>query len=199
LSDFIDGLRATDRGAPEDLTVIGHSYGATTAAYAAQDGADLDQLVLLGSPGAPTATAGQLTGADVFVGAADYDPVSLLGLGDRGGVGALGYDPAQDSFGATRFDVDPGSYQVEDLIRNHSSYFQGESLDNITDIATGGDPTIDDGRSASGDGYYQNLSELLAGSSAASGADWLWDATKDLADGIGGFGPSLLHLAHPHP
>lgn len=192
LADFLDGLDATDRGAPEDMTVIGHSYGATTAAYGAQDGGDLDQLVLLGSPGAPASTATGLTGGEVYVGAADYDPITLLGLGARGGVGALGYDPAQESFGATRFDVDPGSYQVEDLIRNHSSYFQGESLDNITDIATGGVPSVDDGRSAGGDGSYQNLSELLAGSSAASGADWLGDRTKDIGD-------SLLRLAHPHP
>ncbi|HWJ80717.1 MAG TPA: alpha/beta hydrolase [Nocardioides sp.] len=195
LSDFIDGLHATDRGAPEDLTVIGHSYGATTVGYAAHDGAGLDQLVLLGSPGEPTATADALTGADVFVGAADYDPVSLLGLGERGGVGALGYDPAQADFGATRFDVDPGSYRVEDLLHNHTSYFEGTSLDNITDIATGGDPTVDDGRSASGDGFYQNLSELLAGSSTASGGDWLWSQAHDVAEGIG---RSLLDLAHPH-
>lgn len=198
LADFLDGLDATDRGAPEDSTLIGHSYGATTAAYAAQDGGDLDQLVLLGSPGAPAPTAAGLTGADVYVGAADYDPVSLLGLGDRGGVGALGYDPAQASFGATRFDVDPGSYQVEDLFKNHSSYFSGESLDNITDISTGGTPSVDDGRSAGGDGYYQNLSELLAGSSTASGADWLWDRTKDVGGAFGGLGDSLLQFAHPH-
>ena len=199
LADFVDGLRATDRGAPEDLTLIGHSYGATTAAYAAHDGATADQYVLLGSPGAPTSTAGQLTHGDVYVGAADYDPVSLLGLGSRGGVGALGYDPAQESFGATRFDVAPGSYRVEDLFHNHTSYFDGRSLDNITDIATGGDPTVDAGRSAGGDGYYQNLGELLAGSTTSSGGEWLFDRGKDLADGIGHFGDSLVHLARPHP
>ncbi|GAA3804394.1 alpha/beta hydrolase [Nocardioides panacisoli] len=199
LADFVDGLRATDRGAPEDLTLIGHSYGATTAAYAAQDGAAADQYVLLGSPGAPAPTAGQLTHGDVYVGAADYDPVSLLGLGSRGGVGALGYDPAQESFGATRFDVAPGSYRVEDLLHNHTSYFGGRSLDNITDIATGGDPTVDAGRAAGGDGSYQNLSELLAGSTTSSGGEWLFDRGKDLADDIGHFGDSLLHLARPHP
>jgi pimeloyl-ACP methyl ester carboxylesterase len=199
LSDFVDGLRATDRGAPEDLTLIGHSYGATTAAYAAHDGAAADQYVLLGSPGAPTPTAGQLTHGDVYVGAADYDPVSLLGLGSRGGVGALGYDPAQESFGATRFDVAPGSYRVEDLFHNHTSYFGGRSLDNITDIATGGDPTVDAGRSATGDGYYQNLGELLAGSTTTSGGAWLFDQGRDLVDGFGHFGDSLLDVARPHP
>jgi hypothetical protein len=40
LADFVDGLRATDRGEQSHLTVIGHSYGSTTAAPAAADGLD---------------------------------------------------------------------------------------------------------------------------------------------------------------
>ena len=199
LADFVGGLDATDRGTPEDLTVIGHSYGATTAAYAALDGADADQYVLLGSPGAPVPTAAQLTSGDVYVGAADYDPVSLLGLGSRGGVGALGYDPAQDSFGATRFDVPPGSYRLQDLLHNHTSYFGGQSLDNITDITTGADPCVDAGRSATGDGYYQNLGEVLGGSTTASGGDWLLDRGRGVVDGFSHFGDSLLDVARPHP
>lgn len=191
LADFFAGLRATDEGDPAHLTGVAHSYGATTLSYALLDGAPVDEGVLLGSPGAPTPTAGLLTDADVYVGAADYDPVSLLGLGSRGGMGTLGFDPAQDSFGADRFQVDPGSYRIQDLIANHSTYFQGESLDNIGTISTGQEPTYDHGRTPVGPGSYQTLTEVIAGSTTASGGEWLWDhggsQTVDTLKDVGGF------------
>ncbi len=194
LSDFIDGLRASDDGTTAHLTVIGHSYGATTVAEGAHDGADVDEVVLLGSPGAPTTTAAELTDAHVYVGAADYDPVSLLGLGARGGVGTLGYDPAQDTFGADRFAVDPGSYRVEDLIKNHSSYFDDESLDNIADVVTGHDPDVVGGRGIG----YQNLHEVVLGSSAASGGERFWNGVEYVGDksgdGIGQVGEGIKYV-----
>lgn len=54
-SDAITGLRASHPG-PDNaahLTVIGHSYGSTTVAHAATDGGmEVDNIVLVGSPGA---------------------------------------------------------------------------------------------------------------------------------------------------
>jgi hypothetical protein len=185
--DFIEGLRVSDSGDPAHLTAIGHSYGSTTVGHALEDGAPVDDAVLIGSPGQPVGTADGLTDADVWVGSKDYDPVTLLGLGDRGGIGALGYDPAQETFGGTRFETGNGSYQVEDLFKNHTSYFDGESLDNLGHIVADrdGDVTRDDPRDAWTSGHYQTLDELLLGTSVASGGDWLWDRGKDAVEGVG--------------
>lgn len=183
LADHLDGLRASDRGAPAHLSLIGHSYGATTSAYAALDGAPVDDLVLLGSPGSPTSTAAGLTSADVHVGSADHDPITLLGSSGPGLPGPLGHDPAQATFGGRRFEVDPGSYRVQDLFANHSSYFDGASLAHITEIVTGHDPEAVDGRRP---GSYQTLDQLLVGSTVASGGEWLWERGEDAVDGVVG-------------
>lgn len=183
LATYLDGLRAGDEGAPAHLTLIGHSYGATASAHAALGGAPIDDLVLLGSPGSPTSTADGLTSANVYVGSADHDPVSLLGADGPGLPGPLGYDPAQESFGGSRFEVDPGSYRVQDLLDNHSSYFEDASLDNISDIVVGRDPDLVDGRHPGG---YQTLDTLLLGTSLASGGDWLWSRGEDAVGGLVG-------------
>jgi hypothetical protein len=130
LSDFVNGLRATDTGEQSHLTVIGHSYGATTVAHGATDGMNADRLVLLGSPGAGGGSdqVGDLNMPkdSVYVGAAENDPITWLGrlesdplpgsglplIGDDlqeklQNLG-LGQDPAQADFGANRFYVAPG-------------------------------------------------------------------------------------------
>ncbi|GAA4804609.1 alpha/beta hydrolase [Nocardioides caeni] len=186
LADYLDGLRASDTGPPAHLSLIGHSYGATTSSYAAHGGAPIDDLVLLGSPGAPTSTADALTSAEVHVGSADHDPVTLLGTDGPGGPGLpgpLGQDPAQDSFGGRRFEVDPGSYRVQDLLANHSSYFADESLDGVTGIVIGNDPDEVAGRQPGG---YQTLDQLVLGSTVASGGEWLWERGNDAVDGLTG-------------
>lgn len=134
LSDFVDGLRASDTGEESHLTVIGHSYGSTTAAHAATDGLDADKLVLIGSPGAGGGSEHvsdlNMPDGTVYVGSAENDPVTWLGRDDDspgesrylidhrgikienplygpGGLG-MGEDPSQASFGAKRFDVADG-------------------------------------------------------------------------------------------
>lgn len=176
-SDFIDGLRASDEGSRAHVTAIGHSYGSTTVSYAAgRYGLEADDLVLIGSPGAgPAATADELMPhGSVYVGSADYDPVTLLGAP---GIGALGQDPAQADFGAHRFEVDPGSYRVQDLLDNHSTYFDDDSssLDAMAEVVAGGDPDEVDGRVP---GSYQDLKSLLVGSTGASAAESFWDANE---------------------
>lgn len=197
LADYLDGLRASDQGEQAHLSLLGHSYGATTASHAAQDGAPMDDLVLLGSPGAPTAMAEALTSADVWVGSADHDPVTLLGGNGSGLPGPLGHDPAQETFGAERFEVDPGSYRLQDLIDNHSSYFADESLDNIAAVVTGRDPDADGGRTP---GSYQTLDQLLVGSSLVSGGEWLFERGEDAVGGIrdtfGDLTEGLVGLPH---
>ncbi|GAA1546936.1 alpha/beta hydrolase [Nocardioides humi] len=185
-ADFIDGIRASDQGAPAHLTAIGHSYGSTTVGHALQDGLPVDDAVLIGSPGQPTPTAAELTDADVWVGSMDHDPVTLLGTGDRGGIGALGHDPADVDFGGTRFATGDGELRVEKLLDNHSSYFKGTSLDNMAHIVTGndGEVTQQPPRGADG-GEYLTLPELLTAATGASAGHalieagtWLWEHSR---------------------
>lgn len=132
LASDVDGLRAIRPADRAHLTVLGNSYGATTAAYAAADDAlSADDLVLSGSPGAGGAeTAADLTtGAQhTWVGSASHDFVAQLGTTgwiDPSGVAAalipgvelLGRDPSEDRFGAQRFtaeniDRDGGNFDV---------------------------------------------------------------------------------------
>jgi pimeloyl-ACP methyl ester carboxylesterase len=117
------------------LTVIGYSYGSTTAGTALRDReTGTDDLVLVGSPGPNVDRASQLQvpAGHVFVGASSRDPISYV---DR-----FGADPTHAEFGAIRF-------QAEDTTRNswrldlddHSKYFDDdtESLANIVDVVVG--------------------------------------------------------------
>lgn len=184
--DFIDGLRASDRGTPAHVTVIGHSYGSTAVGHALQDGMRVGDAILIGSPGQPEPTAAQLTEAHVWVGSKDYDPVSLLGHGDRGGIGALGHDPAVVDFGGTRFATGDGSLRIQDLLANHTSYFKGESVDNMAHIVTGNEDAVTEQphRGAEG-GEYLTLDQLLEAATAATAldgvhdvGDWLWGNSR---------------------
>lgn len=157
LSTFVDGLRATDEGDRSHLTVIGHSYGSTTAAHAAADGLSADALTLIGSPGAGGDDVNDVRDlhmpeGKVYVGSADNDFVTWLGRdGDLG----MGQDPAQADFGATRFEVDDGpEFHADNLgqgVANHNSYFDPvanpQSLDNLATIVRGDEPTLVPGRS----------------------------------------------------
>ncbi|WP_210438931.1 alpha/beta hydrolase [Nocardioides xinjiangensis] len=146
LADAIDGLRASRPDDPAHLTAIGHSYGSTTTAYATHgDASDVDEVVLIGSPGAgPAGHADDLgPGADhVYVGRDSRDFVAVLG--DEGWIGKLGIglgtDPSSEDFDAHRF-------EAEDVDRSwhrntgdaHSSYLDNdtESLYNIGRIVDG--------------------------------------------------------------
>ncbi|MFB9767795.1 alpha/beta hydrolase [Nocardioides kongjuensis] len=177
LGDFVDGVRGSDQGPPAHLTVIGHSYGSTTLGHALADGLPVDDAVLLGSPGVPAETAGALTDADVWVGSKDHDPVSLLGSGDRGGLGALGHDPADTAFGGTRFETGDGDLRAEELLHNHTSYFTGTSLANLAHVVAAADDEVtgQPPRGAPGGGHL-TLPELLVAAGSATAAEGLADA-----------------------
>lgn len=199
LVGFVDGLRASDQGAPAHVTGIGHSYGSTTLGHALEDGLAVDDAVLIGSPGQPEPTAAELTEADVWVGAKDHDPVSLLGTGERRAIGALGHDPADVDFGGTRFETGDGSLRVQDLIGNHTSYFSGESLDNMAHIVSDAGGVTERPHRGEDGGGYLTLDELVTASTAASagelvwdhGGGWLHERGKDGAGLIGDLGELL--------
>jgi hypothetical protein len=156
LANDVNGLWATHAGAtPPHLTVIGHSYGATTVADAfAGSGMRANDAILLGSPGTDLARRAadfHVDGGQVYVGAASTDPVSWIG--ESGGVpnklnellghpfgryAGLGIDPAGDGFGSIRFKAEAPGADVLDL-RNHSHYYDlgGEALRSMIRIVTG--------------------------------------------------------------
>lgn len=211
LADFIDGLRASDQR-PEDadsnLTVIGHSYGSTTAAHAAHDyGLSADSLTLIGSPGAGGDDVNSVSDlgmgeGKVYVGAADNDFVSWLG---RDGDVGMGKDPAQADFGAKVFPVDPGpEFHADNLgqgVENHTSYFNPEtnqqSLDNLAAIVRGDEPEVTGGRTqdandmaldwAKDEVVYQVDKEIDTTVQEAKdvydgGKDWVGDRVDDFKD-----------------
>lgn len=148
LSQYVSGLQAARQSSPSVMTVIGHSYGSTTSAHAASDnGLDVDNLVLVGSPGAGGGVdhASDLNVPQVWAGNSSRDLVAALA--DNGWVGnhtvfgaGLGNDVAEDDFGAQRF-------QAEDETRNstfrnpddHLKYYDRgtESIFNMGQIMVG--------------------------------------------------------------
>jgi uncharacterized protein YukE len=131
LTADLRGLRAADQRSVH-VTVVGHSYGSTTIGTALRaHRAGVDDVVLLGSPGANVERASQLRvpEGNVWVAAASRDPVSYL---DR-----FGADPAHERFGATRFRAeDPARNPVMLGLGDHSRYFTpgSESLDNLVRV-----------------------------------------------------------------
>gem|GEM_PF-2645385 len=126
---------AAARRTPPHLTAVGHSYGSTTVGVALRDHrTGVDDVVLLGSPGAGVDRAAQLglRPGHVWVGSASRDPVGYLDW--------FGTDPTHARFGAVRF-------RAEDVARHpavldlpdHSRYFAagGESLDNVVRVVVG--------------------------------------------------------------
>ena len=149
LADTIDGLRASRDGDPAHLTAIGHSYGSTTTGHAAHDhGIEVDEIVFVGSPGVggDTDNAGD-TGIDpehVWAGANSRDPIA--DLGNHGWVhgetvlgAGLGDDPAEDEFGANRFEAESETRGGAFSFGDHSKYFDHdtEALHNISQIVNG--------------------------------------------------------------
>lgn len=109
LADDVNGYAAAHAAATGDadlhLTVIGHSYGTLTAAYAMQYGAAaVDDYVLYGSPGLGVDHVTEL-GEDpqhVYVGIDPSDVlVQLDGISTAFSWNHLGPDPANPAFGAT--------------------------------------------------------------------------------------------------
>ncbi len=151
LAAYLDGVRATRQEGldPAHLTAIGHSYGSTTVGNAATDhGIPVDDIVLIGSPGAGhEADHASDLGIDedhVWTGANSRDPVS--GLARNGWVGTgLGLDPADEDFGAHRFQAEDVDRETgEGAFYNHNQYYQSnsESLFNMGQIVAGNDDQV---------------------------------------------------------
>ena len=107
--------------------VTGYSYGSVVSGYAAREGLEADELVLVGSPGVGVSHSSQL-GFDGSVVAVtnDGDPISFTG-GNYGG--AHGVDPTAPTFGAQPFPTRPKG--------THTSYWTDPVfLEGLRTIAT---------------------------------------------------------------
>jgi Alpha/beta hydrolase len=156
LAQDVNGLWTThsEVSAPH-LTVLGHSYGATTVADAfAGSRMQANDAILLGSPGTDVARSADdfhVDGGEVYVGAASTDPISWIGvsgsvpdvlndvLGHPFGPDAgLGPDPAGNGFGSIRFKAEATGSDPSDF-GDHSHYYNlgGEALRAMTHIVTG--------------------------------------------------------------
>jgi pimeloyl-ACP methyl ester carboxylesterase len=122
----LEGLDAV-RGGVADATrpfvsIVAHSYGSTAAMLALQENdVSVDALVLVGSPGSPATSVDDLkvTGGNVWVAAADSDPIPRSGV--------FGSQPLDADFGAHRFSVrgmsDPITGEKLAEISGHVYYF----------------------------------------------------------------------------
>ncbi|MGQ0678267.1 MAG: alpha/beta hydrolase [Actinomycetota bacterium] len=111
------------------VSVFGHSYGSSTAALAAMSyGMEVNNLVLVGSPGAAGHNAGDLVGADqVWAARAWDDMIRFSTL-----FAALGDDPTNNNFGSKEFGLDSNQ-------RGHGEYYERGSLglENMAHILVG--------------------------------------------------------------
>lgn len=140
LADAVARLRADRAHDPAHLTVVGHSYGATTVSLAATSAKlAADDVVLAGSPGAGDARTAADLGlppGHVWVLRNSHDPVAALGA--RGPLG-LGEDPALDTWGATRLRAESATRGQGWPVADHTSYFTpgGEGLESLAHVVAG--------------------------------------------------------------
>jgi hypothetical protein len=131
------GVRATRGGDQPFVTVFAHSYGSTVTLLALAEGSvEVDALVVVGSPGSAIQSADRLkvTGGNVFVGKADWDPAVNSAF--------FGSDPGAASYGAKELGVRGGTDAVTGITLagsvGHNDYFTPgtESLHNMALIGT---------------------------------------------------------------
>ena len=147
------GVDAVRRDDPPQKTVVGHSYGTPTMAFALADPrVHVEDAVMLASPGMPNHIrhVSDLNADNVYAGKArDIIPVveELDEQADEPGVSALGFeaqegdawarlgreasivrhvDPMDPAFGATRFGVDTNTEEVGSPVTTHKALANGE-------------------------------------------------------------------------
>ena len=137
--DDLAGLVAwldTIGGREQHQTLIGHSYGSLVVAEALEEGAAVDDAVLIGSPGVRRDAVADLdTDAAVWAARTDRDGIRFV---PNMRVGPLGHgrDPTDPAFGARPFATGGAT--------GHSGYFTPETaaLSNLAAIVTGRDHEV---------------------------------------------------------
>ena len=143
LTASLQGLRAARGDDQPYLAVLAHSYGSTAALLSLEEhDVSVDALAVVGSPGSPARHASELhvTGGNVWVGAAEWDPIPASGV--------FGSQPASRAYGAKLFSVatgaDPATGQTLGGAVTHNDYFArgSMSLRNLALIAIGEGPQV---------------------------------------------------------
>lgn len=101
LKTFVKNLRATRQQLGTEggrFSIFGHSYGSTTSALATRSGLMVDNLALVGSPGAAASNAKQLVGAKKVWAGRAWDDIIRFSTG----FALLGDDPTNDNFGSIK-------------------------------------------------------------------------------------------------
>ncbi len=152
LTASLQGLRAARGEDQPYLSILAHSYGSTAALLSLQDDdVSVDALALVGSPGSPARSVDELhvTDGNVWVGAADWDPIPASGV--------FGSQPTSIEYGAHRFSVAPGVDPVTGATLagavSHNDYFAvgGTSLRNMALIGIGEGQYVTDANRSAGD------------------------------------------------
>jgi len=134
LASFVTGVQVHH---DQPITLIGHSYGSLTTGHALRQGAQVENVVFLGSPGVGVDHVSQFPkGAAKRYYAAEIDGDVVATLEHHGDA------PTDPDFGAITFDA--GDSRSPNPITRHSSYFNdGIGLENLATILEGGQPTPD--------------------------------------------------------
>ena len=127
LTASLQGLRALRGDDQPYLAVLAHSYGSTAALLSlAEDDVSVDALAVVGSPGSPARSVSELhvTGGNVWVGAAEWDPIPASGV--------FGSQPSSRAYGARLFSVAAGTDSVTGAelggAVTHNDYFAPGSM-----------------------------------------------------------------------
>jgi pimeloyl-ACP methyl ester carboxylesterase len=132
LSSSVEALQQQRAGHLPYLTIVAHSYGSTAALMAlTQYDFSVNALVLVGTPGSAAQSVKDLhvTGANVWVGAAAWDPVPTSAF--------FGSDPSAPSYGAHTMGVGGGTDVITGTplgqSLGHNAYFDRgtESIRNM--------------------------------------------------------------------
>ncbi|MFF7601052.1 alpha/beta hydrolase [Streptomyces mirabilis] len=161
LSNFLTGLDTAHHGGHANSTLVGHSYGTLVAGETMRDHPNLpvDNAVLVGSPGVGANHARDLNipTNHVWAATAKNDMVNLAPppAGQLAPLNPKAYwrlfndhsimygnDPTSNEFGGQTFKVPDGHLPGwhGKPMPAHSQYWEGESLDHMAEIVTGGTP-----------------------------------------------------------
>jgi hypothetical protein len=166
----VDGYRVAAE-TPQHITVIGHSYGATTVGYAGMNGLAADDVAFIGAPGVGASTVDQLSpgAGHVWAGTAEHDPIVQGTSGSWFTADGSSVGPYDEEFGANQFGVQGD----DNLIHAHGTYYTDQSLSNLANIATG-----------NYDAVTQATPETnSAGELVTDAGGGLWDAGREALQG----------------
>lgn len=145
IASAVQGLQTLRTDDAPFVSLLAHSYGSTAALLAlTETSTTVDALAMIGSPGAPNASAATLNvRGDIFVGEAAWDPIPNSSF--------FGPDPGSTEFGARAMSVAGGIDVITNRVlegsTGHNAYFSPgtESMRNMALVAIDRGELVTDG------------------------------------------------------